>query len=146
LNVLKNRLQFRQVETAVQRGHERHGLACEQRKRVIVDVKMQHIEFVRAAAHFLEQQHVRRHHVANGRVEAQCLRPERFELGRGLRIAARKEGDVVALLDQCFGQIGHHTFRTTVQLGRNRLVQRSDLCDSHNEELLVKNRQKYCVW
>jgi hypothetical protein len=48
----------------------------------------------------------------------------------------------VALLHQRFGQIGHHAFRTTVQLGRNRLVQRSDLSDSHNDELLVKNQAK----
>ncbi|MGF6481848.1 hypothetical protein QFZ91_004011 [Paraburkholderia sp. JPY419] len=104
--------------------------------------KLQHVEFVRAAAHFFEQQHMRRHHVADRRVEAQRLRPESFELRRGLRITACKQRDVVALLDQRLGQIGHHAFRTTVQLGRNRLVQRSDLSDSHIDELLVKNQAK----
>lgn len=109
-------LQFWQIETAVHGRQERHRLAREQRERVIVDVKMQHIEFVSAAADFFQQQHVGRHRVADGRVEAQRLRPEGFELRRRLRITAREQRDVVTGLNQRLGQIGHHALRTAVEL------------------------------
>ena len=45
-------------------------------------------------------------------VETQRMRRDRHELGRGCRIAAGKEGDVMPLADQLLGEKRNDRFRS----------------------------------
>ena len=61
---------------------------------------MQDVEFVRALAHVLQHHHVQRVRVADRAVEPQRPRPDRLELRRSARIAAREQGHLVPERDQ----------------------------------------------
>src|SRR5207248_10007965 len=61
----------------------------------------------------------------------------------GLRIPACKEGYLVALADQLFGEVRHHPFSSSVIFRRNALVKRGDLSDSHtNPKLSLKQSDR----
>jgi hypothetical protein len=125
------RRELRQVETAV---HRRHGLARErakQREVHVLEVEVQDVELVRATAHLLEHQRDRGERVADRGIEAQRAPRARDEIRRGLRLAAREERDVVAEPHQLFGEVGHHALRAAVQPRRDALRKRGDLGDLH---------------
>ena len=132
---VEHRLMLGQIEPAVQRGHERRRLAREQRERIIVEMKMQDVEIARALIDALQHHHVQRVGIAHRAVEPQRPRPHRFELRRGLRIAAGEQRDLVAERDQFLGEPRHDPFGSTIKLRRHRLRQRGDLRNMHRIDL-----------
>ena len=61
--------------------------------------------------------------------QAKCLRARRHQPGARDRVAAREERHIVALPNQLLGQIGDHALGAAVQLWRDALEERRDLCD-----------------
>src|SRR5207244_954850 len=62
-------------------------------------------------------------------VQAQRLPGAGNEARLGHRVAAREQGDLVALPDQLLGEIGDDPLRAAVELGRHALIERCDLRD-----------------
>ena len=50
---------------------------------------------------------------------------------RGHGVAAGEQGDRMSLPDQLLGQVGHHPLGAPIQLRRDGLVQRRNLCNPH---------------
>jgi hypothetical protein len=63
------------------------------------------------------------------RIEPQCKFADGHQLRGRRRVATRKEGDSMALLNLLLCQIRDDTLGTTVELRRDALVKRSDLSD-----------------
>src|SRR4051812_848274 len=116
-----------EIEPAVQGGEERRRLAREQRERIVVEVKMQEVEFAGLAADLLEHRDMQRVGIADRTVEAQRARPVGLQFRRGLRVSAGKQRDVVTERDELFDEPVYDAFGSAVELGRNRLGQGSDL-------------------
>ena len=133
---VEHRLVLRQIEPAVQRRHERRRLPGEQRERIIVEVEVQEVEIGGAPVDALQHHHVQRVGVAHRAVEPQRPRPRRFELRRRHRIAAGEQRHVVTERDQFLGQPGYHPLGAAIELGRDSLGQRRNLCDVHRTDLV----------
>ncbi|OIQ64093.1 hypothetical protein GALL_543600 [mine drainage metagenome] len=75
------RLVLGQIKPAVQGGHKRGRLAEEQRKRIVVEVEMQKVEFLIVALlpNAFQHHHMQRVGIADGSVEAERLRPSRVK-------------------------------------------------------------------
>ena len=101
------------VEPPVQGRHALVGEVLKQRILQEIDVEMDHVELIGPAADGVEHHEVARDVIADAG-EPQPLRNARHERGRGLRIPARKQRDLVALGDQLLGEPRHHPFRPTV--------------------------------
>ena len=120
----------------MQRRDERRVELREQRERHVVEVKVQHVEFMRTLTHAFEQQHVRREGVADRRIEAQRARPCGFERRTGFGVAACEQRHIVAEVHERIGEVGHHALGAAVEFRGDCFVQRCNLCDSHNVTLL----------
>jgi hypothetical protein len=101
-----------------------------------VDMEMQDIELLGALAHRFHHQQVIGNRVAHAGIETQGNFAAGHQLGRRARVAAGEKSHVVTLSDQLLGEIGNDSFGTAVQLWRNSFVQRRDLRDSHDNNLL----------
>jgi hypothetical protein len=134
--IIEHRLVLRQVEAAMHGGDEGRGLAREHRERKIIEVEMQHVEFGGTLSHLFQHGHMQRHRIAHRIVQAQRTRPHRLELGRGLRIAAGEQRDVVAKRHQLLGEPGNHSLGSAIQFRGNRLGQRCNLRNTHENCLL----------
>ena len=99
----------------------------------LVDVEVDDVEVAGLPAHLVEHQHVIGDGIADGGIEAQGLRAARNEPGRGDGVAAGKQRDVVALLDERLGQVGDDALRSAVEARRHAFHQGRDLCDLHVE-------------
>ncbi|CAM2163741.1 hypothetical protein BO443_120084 [Burkholderia orbicola] len=128
---VEHRLQLRQVEAPVQRRHVRRVEARHQRERQVVEVEVQHVEFVRDPGDLLEEPHMGRHRIADRRVEPQCARPCRLETGRRDGVAAGEQRHVMAEFDERLGEVGHDTLGAAVEFRRDGFVKRRDLGNSH---------------
>src|SRR5215469_11320113 len=135
---------LRQIEPAVQRGHEWRGLPVEQRPRIVVEMEVEEVELVVITflPHALEHHHVERVGIAYRAIEPQGFRPCCVKLGRRLGIAARKQCDVMSERDQLFRQPMHHPLGAAIKLGWNSLRQRSYLRDAHLTISLVRDHVK----
>jgi hypothetical protein len=122
-------LVLRQVETPVQRGDEGNRLAGEQRKRIVVQVKMHEIEIGRAPMHALEHHYVQGVRVAHRFIVAYRPRPRSVELRLGARVAACEQRHLVTERNQFVGEPVDDALRAAIELRRNRLGERSDLGD-----------------
>src|SRR5215471_11672326 len=69
--------------------------------------------------------------IADRAIYTQGLRPTCLEVGRGLRIAAREQDDVMSKCDQFVAQPRNNTLRASIKLGRNGLSQSGYLRDLH---------------
>ena len=65
----EQRLMFGQIQAPMQCGHERGSLARKEREGIIVEMKMQQIEFMRAAINMFQHRHVQGVLVADRAVE-----------------------------------------------------------------------------
>ncbi len=80
----------------------------------IVEMEMQDVEFIGLLQNAIEHQKVVRHGIADAGVEpvaAVCPLRGRADV---MRVAAGKERDVVAHLNQFFGEIGHNALSAAV--------------------------------
>ena len=94
-------------------------------------MEVDHVELVRPLAQVVEHREVARDVVADAG-EAQALRRAGHELGRGLRIAAGEQRDVVTLADQLLGQPRDDALGPAVEARRNGLGEGSDLGNAHD--------------
>src|ERR1700752_978872 len=72
-----NGLKLRKVEPTVQRRQEWCRLPAKQREGPVIQMRMQHVEFVGTSADLFHQQHVRSNCVAQRRIKTKCLGPYR---------------------------------------------------------------------
>src|SRR5580704_7005557 len=123
---------FRQVETAVQRGEKGRRLPRHHRKRVIVEVEMQKVEFLRPPGDLFDHAHVKSVRITHRAVESEGCRPHRLKPGARGGVAARKERNLVSERDQLLRQPGDHPFGSTIQLRRNSFSQWRYLSDAQS--------------
>src|SRR5215467_13470941 len=94
-------------------------------------MKVQQIEIMSPLANSLEHGDMQRIRVADRAVKTQCLRPTCLQVGRGLRIAAREQDNVMSERNQFVGQPRNNALGASIKLGRNGLSQRGYLRDLH---------------
>ena len=128
------------VEPAVERGQTRQPQPPADRKMEIVDVEVNDVEAVRRREHLLHHQDVVRELVDATLVQPQRTPAGRNQAGAGHRVAAREQGDVVALPDQFPGQVGDDPLGAPVEPGRHTLKERGDLRNSHDGPVTRKIR------
>ena len=75
--VAEHWLMLRQVQPAMQRGHEWRWLPVEERERIIVEMEVQEVELlvVTFLANALQHHHVQRVGIAHRAIKAQRFRP-----------------------------------------------------------------------
>ena len=97
----------------------------------LVDMEVQDVEVVGALAHAIEHQHVIGDRIADAGVEPERLGHAGHEIGRGDRIAAGKQRDVMAERHQFLGEIGDDPLGAAIKPWRNAFHQRRDLRNFH---------------
>ena len=102
-------------------GDERCWLSGKKRKWIIIEVKVQQIEIVSPLANSLEHGDMQRIRVADRAIKTQCLRPTCLYVGRGLRIAAREQDNVMSERNQFVGQPRNNALGASIKLRRNGL-------------------------
>src|SRR4030081_2737763 len=102
---------LREIEPAMQGGQKRCRLPREQRKRIIVEVKMQKVELFIVAflSYAFQHHHMQGIGIPNRSVEAKGLGPCSFKSRRGLGITAGEQRDVVSQRYQFLGQPVYHS-------------------------------------
>src|SRR5215470_7801769 len=120
----------------MERGDEWRRLTGKQGKRTVVEMKVQQIEIMSPLANSLEHGDMQRIRVADRAVKTQCLRPTCLEVGRGSRIAAREQDNVMSERNQFVGQPRNNALGASIKLRRNGLSQRGYLCDLHAQSCL----------
>ena len=128
---LVDRHQVGDVETAVQRGHVWDALSYRQGKVQVVDMKMEEVKSRCLPKHVLEQHHAMRQLIYTLLIQAQRTRTGGDQVRLRDRIAAGKQGHLMALTDEFLRQIGDNTFSATVTLGWHAFEEGSDLRDLH---------------
>src|SRR5215468_7979728 len=120
----------------MERGDEWCRLTGKQGKRIVIEMKVQQIEIVSPLANSLEHGDMQRIRVADRAVKTQCLRPTCLQVGRGLRIAAREQNNVMSERNQFVGQPRNNALGASIKLRRNGLSQRGYLRDLHAQSCL----------
>src|SRR5262249_46251563 len=143
----EDQLVLRQVESAMERGDEWCRLTGKQGKRIVIEMKVQQIEIVSPLANSLEHGDMQRIRVADRAVKTQCLRPTCLQVGRGLRIAAREQNNVMSECNQFVGQPRNNALGASIKLRRNGLSQRGYLRDLHAPSCLeIRLGLARCNW
>src|SRR5262245_66658754 len=99
-------------------------------------MKVQQIEIMSPLPASLEHGDMQRIRVADRTVKTQCLRPTCLQVGRCLRIAARKQDNVMPERNQFVGQPRNNALGASIKLRRNGLSQRGYLRDLHAQSCL----------
>src|SRR5215470_14459903 len=120
----------------MERGDEWCRLTGKQGKRIVIEMKVQQIEIVSPLANSLEHGDMQRIRVADRGVKTQCLRPTCLQVGRGLRIAAREQNNVMSECNQFVGQPRNNALGASIKLRRDGLSQRGYLRDLHAQSCL----------
>ena len=100
-----------------------------EREMRIISMEVDHVEGARTPHDLFQHTHMHGQRIGTERIEPQCTFADRHQLGGRRRVATRKEGDPMALLNLLLCQIGDDTLGSPVELRRNALVKRSDLGD-----------------
>jgi hypothetical protein len=119
------------IQPPVQRRHAFMKQVLEQRELQQIDVKMDDVEFVSAAAYPFQ------HHKHTGRMiadasQAQALRTKGNQFRGCSGVAARKKRDVVTFSHEFFGKPGNYSFSTSIKTWRNGFGQRCYLRNPHH--------------
>ena len=93
------------VESAVERGDDGHGAAPRERHVNTVDVAMDHVEAIGLREHGFAEKRVQRDRCSLPTLEPQGVLTSGHELGRGVRVPARKQRNAMPLAHQLLGQI-----------------------------------------
>src|SRR5690606_28162610 len=143
--LLEQRLIVGLIQSSV---HRRHDSLAEQRpckrQMEVVAVEVHDVELADALTQMFQLQDRIGQHVFHGRIQPKGLRNRGDELGGGLRVAAREQGNLVALADQLFGQIRYDAFGPAVQPGWNAFDEGCDLRNLHRASLLWVWRANRC--
>jgi len=100
-----------------------------ERQMQIISMEVDHVEGPRTFYDLSQHAHMHGHWIGDERIELQRTFADGHQLGGRRRVATRKEGDSMALLNLLLCQIGDDTLSSTVELRRNAFVKRSDLRD-----------------
>jgi hypothetical protein len=125
------RQQVGQILAAVQGGDGAIRNRPEQRKLKLIDMEVQDVKVIGVLTHAIEHQHVIGDRIDDAGVEPQRLGHAGHEIGRRDRIAAGKQGHIVAQRNKLFGQIGDNPLGAAIKPWRHALDQRRDLRDFH---------------
>jgi len=117
--------------TAVQCGDGAARNRPKQRKLKLVDMEVQDVEVAGALTYSIEHQHVIGSRIDHARVQPQCLRYTGHKISRRNRIAACKQGDIMAERHQLLGQVGNDTFSAAIKPRRHAFKERRNLRNLH---------------
>ena len=81
------------------------------------------VESVRHSQHLLDHDEVRRELIDAVGIEPQGLRNDRHELGSRAGISACEERDLVSLMNEFFGQVGHDPLGAAIVFRWNGLIE-----------------------
>jgi len=98
----------------------------------VVGVEMEDIELVRAAPQAIEHDQMIDQRILATAVEPQRDLAARFQRGRGARVAAGEQRDLVPESDQFLGQVRNNPLGAAIKPRGTTLMQGSDLRDSHD--------------
>ena len=115
----------------MQRRQSPIGEIVDQRGVNYIDVEVKNVELVDPAADLVQHDHVVRQRIAHCRIEAQRCVTAAHEPGRRLGVAAGKQGDVVSLAYELFGQKRNNAFRAAIKPGWDPFIKRGYLCNTH---------------
>jgi hypothetical protein len=119
----------------MQRGEGAFGDVLEQREMHQIDMEMQQVELVGAAAHVVQHRQVRGQiGFERMRVQPEGARTRRDQFGARAAVPAGEDRDLVSQIDQCIGQVSHDAFCASVEAGRDRFIQRCDMSDTHGAD------------
>ena len=98
----------------------------------IVAVKVEDVETRYVLENKLHEAYVMGQCLPAVLVAPECPRAGCDQFGRGFRIAAGEERDLVPESHEFLGQVRNDSFRAAVLLRRHAFIEGSDLCDSHH--------------
>ena len=124
------RMEIGQILPPVQGGDALVREMPEGREMEKVEVKVDDVEFVLPAHHLVEHGQQAREMVVDP-AQAQAGLRTGDEIGGSDQIAAGEQGDVVAEIDQAFGQPPDDPLGSAIKLRRHQLGQGSDVGDTH---------------
>jgi len=107
-------------------------------------VEVDDVESVRHSQHLLDHDEVRRELIDAVGIEPQGLRNDRHELGSRAGISACEERDLVSLMNEFFGQVGHDPLGAAIVFRWNGLIEGRDLCDLHERSPFLACRRTQC--
>jgi hypothetical protein len=96
-----------------------------------IRVEVDDVEAVRHLEHAVEHHRVPHQPLGTIRREPHAAAGDRHQAGLRARVAAREQGDVVAVLDQRLGQVRDDALGAAVAARRHALEQRRHLRDLH---------------
>src|SRR6516165_3872238 len=121
----------------MQGGHERRWLAGEQRKRIVIEVKVQDIEIRGTPAHLFQHCHMQGARILDRTVEPQRSWPYRGKFRGGAGVTAGEKRDLVIKGHEFLSQPMDYPLGAAVKLRRDGLGQRCDLRNAHETVLLA---------
>src|SRR6185312_11286907 len=107
-------------------------LAAAKREVEIVDMKMNDIESGRRLGNALNERNMMGYIVATVGIRAQRSSRTRNQTARCARISACKQSNVVPGSHKFLGKPRNPAFCAAIMQGRDALIQRCNLCDTHN--------------
>ena len=126
------RPQPRQVEPPVQRVHGGRRHQTGERKGEVVHVAVNHVEVGGPPERHVElADGVRAQQVVRRRLQPHGALGDRHQPGRGARIAAGEQRDVVTAARELVGEIGHDALGASIAPRRHGLEEGSHLRDTH---------------
>src|ERR1044072_2070283 len=94
-------------------------------------MKMDDVEIVGLSAYLLQHHQMIGQGVLDSGIESQSHLGAADKLGGSPRIAAGEKGDVVALMNELFGEVGNHPLSAPVEARRYAFHQRGNLRYPH---------------
>ncbi len=124
--------QILDVEATMQGGHGPVGERLEHRKVQQVEMEVQQIELRSSALDLMQHAQVCGEiGFPCRRVESYRLIPNRNQPGSGARIRGGEQSHVVPQGDEGIAKMRDHPFGAAIELGRYRLIERSNLSNLH---------------
>jgi hypothetical protein len=122
---------MREIQTAVERVDRWSAHQPGERERQVVHVTVDQVKLVCVLEYLGKLYHVRGKRIGVSGVQPQGARNRRNYVGRGARVPAREEGDLMASADLFLDEIGDDALSAAVEHRRHALVERSDMSNSH---------------
>ncbi len=114
--------QLGKIQPSVQRGQLRNTLASRGCKMQVIDVKVNHVEFVRAPVDLIQHDHVVRQRIPAIRIQPQRAFAGSHQLRRRNRVPAGEQSNLVSLPDQFLCQVRDYALRSAVKPGRRAFI------------------------
>jgi hypothetical protein len=106
---------------------------AQQREVQVIRVKVYDVELPGLAANQFHQPDVVWQRLPAIRIAPKGTLTSRRQGCAGLGIATGEQGDIMAELNQFFGEPGNNSFRSAIEFRRHAFVEWRYLCDSHGD-------------